>query len=98
VGEIQCPECGCIFEPPNQDSVLSLDDLKKWLKERGLPTLPGDRVNRSVACAILDRKPGTIKNWTTLGVLDPVRVRGRSTFRLDSLLSILNSVPNSNER
>jgi hypothetical protein len=63
-------------------------ELRRWCRENGHAVLPDGSVYEQAAAAILDRAPGTLKNWRGRGDQLPFYRHGRSgriRYRLTDL-------------
>lgn len=84
-----CPTC----HQPLPARRISADDLRAWCVANSHFVTVDDAVYESTAALILDRSPGTLKNWRSAGC-GPVwfgRRTARVRYRLQDLCDFLNS-------
>ncbi|MFH7325897.1 helix-turn-helix domain-containing protein [Desulfurivibrio sp. C05AmB] len=71
----RCPICG-------HKEADATDRLRGWCRDRGLVVSFNDTVNEKVAAVILDRQPGTLRNWRCRGDGPPFSRRGGRAYYL----------------
>jgi hypothetical protein len=89
----RCPHCGHFFEEDSPGGV-TVDELKAFCRDRGIIVHAGDRVDERTAAIILDREPGTLRNWRLqarpLPYLRSGLGRGRAYYRLSDLCEFMS--------
>lgn len=86
-----CPHCNGTGQVPDQDPVAK---LRAWCMENGHHISPDDSVYEEAAATILDRKPGTLRNWRTSGGPLPFHRSGRTgrvRYSLEDLAAFLEA-------
>ena len=83
--------CECCGQPlPDHDPVAQ---LRAWCEEHGHHVTPDGAVYEDAAAAILDRAPGTLRNWRGAGGgMVPFHRHGRTgrvRYRLSDLAELL---------
>lgn len=86
-----CPCCG---RPLPGLAVATVDELRAWCAENGHYVTADGSVYEEAAAAILDRSPGTLRNWRSAGGPVPFTRHGRTgrvRYRLSDLVAALEA-------
>lgn len=91
----RCPHCGGRFrvepDPPVTAPTTSVDQIRADCLVAGMTVIPGDRVREDGAAMILDRAPGTLRNWRSAGCGPPFKtVRGRAVYEIADLIAFID--------
>ena len=84
-----CPYCDGTGRAPSSDR---LAELRAWCATNGHHVTPDGSVYEEAAAAILDRAPGTLRNWRVAGSPLPYFRHGRTgrvRYRLTDLAEML---------
>jgi hypothetical protein len=92
----RCPHCGHLLDA--DDHQTTVEDLRRTCRENGWG-FPADRVSEQTAARLLDRSPGTLRNWRSFGSRPlpysrPGSGRGRITYRLADVAEFMDRQDN----
>ena len=90
-----CPTCTCGAHCDNADGKPreTVATLRAWCQERSLWVGLGDIVKEATAAALLDRKPGTRRNWLCgERPISFTRRRGGVVYALQEIADYLDGI------